>query len=229
MPPNLRPFYDTGLLCWLLGIRNSRELATHPLRGSIFESFVLSELAKARRNRTETPGLHFWRDNNGNEVDVIAEVGLRLMPIEMPAFRFVVVVAAPSTGRDPLIGTPTMKSASSRCVRQTAMKPTSTTATQATSDDDAPKLTQTDLDHARYRLGGQSVNRTEWQTAVRARTGKHRVNIMLDLPIVEHFKALAGERDYQTLINDTLRRVIESEHLETDLRRIIREELEAHG
>jgi len=107
------------------------------------------------------------------------------------------------------------------------MKPTSTTETPATSDD-APKLTQADFDRARYRLGDQPISRTEWQTAVRARTGKLRVNIMLDTPIVEHFKAMAGERGYQTLINDTLRRVIESEHLEIDLRRIIREELEAH-
>jgi uncharacterized protein (DUF4415 family) len=51
------------------------------------------------------------------------------------------------------------------------------------------------------------------------------IDIMLDTPIVEHFKALAGDRGYQTLINDTLRRAIESEHLEADLRRIIREEL----
>lgn len=76
-------FYDTGLLCWLLGIRNSGELTTHPLRGNIFESFVVSELVKARRNRAEPVGLYFWRDNNGNEVDVIVEVGPRLMPIEI--------------------------------------------------------------------------------------------------------------------------------------------------
>ncbi len=48
---------------------------------------------------------------------------------------------------------------------------------------------------------------------------------MLDAPIVEHFKALAGSRGYQTLINDSLRRVIETGHLEADLRRVIREEL----
>ena len=51
---------------------------------------------------------------------------------------------------------------------------------------------------------------------------------MLDTPIVEHFKAMAGERGYQTIINDTLRRVIETGILEADLRRIIREEL-AHN
>ena len=74
------------------------------------------------------------------------------------------------------------------------MKQTSTTETPAISDDDAPRLTQADLVSARYRVGLQDVNRVDWQTAVRARVGKRRINIMLDAPIVDHFKALAGER-----------------------------------
>ena len=107
------------------------------------------------------------------------------------------------------------------------MKPTSSTETQDTFDDDAPKLRQADFERGRLRVGGQDVSRAEWQAAVRARVSKQRITIMLDGPIVEHFKALAGERGYQTLINDTLRRMIESEHLEADLRRIIREEIHA--
>jgi uncharacterized protein (DUF4415 family) len=107
------------------------------------------------------------------------------------------------------------------------MKPTSSTETQDIFDDDAPKLTQADFDRGRLRIGGQDVSRADWQGAVRARVSKQRINIMLDVPIVEHFKALAGERGYQTLINETLRRLIESEHLEADLRRIIREEMRA--
>lgn len=91
--------------------------------------------------------------------------------------------------------------------------------------DDAPKLTQGDFEKARYRVGMKDVSRADWQAAVRARVGKQRINIMLDAPIVEHFKALAGDRGYQTLINDTLRRVIEAGHIEADLRRVIREEL----
>lgn len=105
------------------------------------------------------------------------------------------------------------------------MKPTSITKTQVISDDDAPKLTQANFDQARFRLDQKEVSRAEWQLAVRARVAKLRINIMLDAPIVEHFKALAGDRGYQTLINDTLRRVIESGHIEADLRRVIREEL----
>jgi predicted AAA+ superfamily ATPase len=76
-------FYDTGLLCWLLGLQSVEQLATHPLRGSIFETFVVSELVKRRLNHGERASLYFWRDSNGIEVDVIAEVGSKLMPIEI--------------------------------------------------------------------------------------------------------------------------------------------------
>lgn len=97
--------------------------------------------------------------------------------------------------------------------------------TSNAASDEAPKLEQADFDRAKLRVTGRDVSRAEWQTAVRARVGKQRINIMLDAPIVEHFKALAGNRGYQTLINDSLRRVIETGHLEADLRRVIREEL----
>lgn len=108
------------------------------------------------------------------------------------------------------------------------MKQNSSTKTPVISNDvgdDAPKLTQENFDSAKLRVAGRDVNRAEWQTAAHARVGKQRINIMLDAPIIEHFKALAGNRGYQTLINDSLRRVIETGHLEADLRRVIREEL----
>jgi hypothetical protein len=76
-------FYDTGLLCWLLGIQESAQLATHPLRGSIFETFIVSELKKSRFNRADYTVFYFWRDSNGNEVDVIIDIGTQLMPIEI--------------------------------------------------------------------------------------------------------------------------------------------------
>ncbi len=109
------------------------------------------------------------------------------------------------------------------------MKRTSTTKMSATSDDDAPKLTQAHFDRARFRVGGRDVNRAEWQSAVRARVGKQRISIMLDTPVVEHYKAVAGERGYQTLINDTLRRAVEGEHFVADMRSAIREELTRLG
>ncbi len=76
-------FYDAGLVCWLLGIREPGQLATHPLRGSIFETLIISELVKTSLNAGERPIFHFWRDSNGNEVDVIAYVGTKLIPIEI--------------------------------------------------------------------------------------------------------------------------------------------------
>lgn len=76
-------FYDTGLLCWLLGIQEPGQLATHPLRGNLFETLVVSELIKAYFNQGERAPLYFWRDSNGNEVDVIADTGGQLRPIEI--------------------------------------------------------------------------------------------------------------------------------------------------
>jgi len=106
------------------------------------------------------------------------------------------------------------------------MKQTSSTVMPGTSDE-APRLTQADFDRAKFKVSGQEASKSEWQSAVRTKIGKQRINIMLDAPIVEHFKALAGERGYQTLINDTLRRAVAGERLEADLRAIIREELRA--
>lgn len=76
-------FYDVGLACWLLGIREPGQLMSHPLRGNIFETLIVSELVKSRLNTGEKTAFHFWRDSNGNEIDIIADVGLKLMPIEI--------------------------------------------------------------------------------------------------------------------------------------------------
>ena len=66
-------FYDTGLVCWLLGIRSPEQLRSHPLRGPIFETWVVSEVAKQRVHRGEQGGLSFYRDRNGAEADLILQ------------------------------------------------------------------------------------------------------------------------------------------------------------
>ena len=66
-------FHDTGLACWLLGIREPAHLRSHPLRGPIFETWVISEIVKQRANRGEGRGLSFYRDRNGAEVDLVIE------------------------------------------------------------------------------------------------------------------------------------------------------------
>ncbi len=66
-------FFDTGLVCWLLGIRDPGQLRSHPLRGAVFETWVVAEAAKLRNNHGLTRGLSFYRDRNGAEVDLVIE------------------------------------------------------------------------------------------------------------------------------------------------------------
>lgn len=76
-------FFDTGLLCYLLGIARVQDLAHHSMRGAIFESFVLSELVKRRLHRARPLNLYFWQDKTGREVDCLIEQGERLLPLEI--------------------------------------------------------------------------------------------------------------------------------------------------
>jgi predicted AAA+ superfamily ATPase len=75
-------FYDSGLVCWLLGIRAPEQLRSHPLRGAIFESWVVSEIAKHRVNRGESGGLSFYRDRDAAEADLVIEYADRLTLVE---------------------------------------------------------------------------------------------------------------------------------------------------
>lgn len=75
-------FYDTGLACWLIGIRTPQQLRTHPLRGAIFETWVVSEVVKHRLNRGETRRLFFYRNRDGAEVDLVIEHPSRLTLVE---------------------------------------------------------------------------------------------------------------------------------------------------
>lgn len=66
-------FIDTGIACWLLGIRTAEQLRSHPLRGAMFESWVVGECLKQREARGEKAGLYFYRDSHQLEVDVLLE------------------------------------------------------------------------------------------------------------------------------------------------------------
>ena len=76
-------FIDTGLASLLLEIQNETQLRNHPLRGALFESFVVSELLKHRYNNVQTNNLYFFRDNIGNEVDILFDQGIEINPIEI--------------------------------------------------------------------------------------------------------------------------------------------------
>lgn len=75
-------FFDTGLLCWLLGIREPEQLRVHPLRGPIFETWVVSEIAKRCQHCDAPYRLSFYRDRDGAEIDLIADRASRLALIE---------------------------------------------------------------------------------------------------------------------------------------------------
>lgn len=76
-------FYDTGLAAWLLGIQNESQLMLHPQRGAIFETWIVSELLKSCYNIGLPSNLFFWRDNTGNEVDIIIDKGEVMEPLEI--------------------------------------------------------------------------------------------------------------------------------------------------
>lgn len=76
-------FLDTGLLCYLLRIREPEDIPAHAMKGAIFETLVLSELYKAFAHRGEVPPLYFWRDQTGHEVDVVLDTGKKLVPVEI--------------------------------------------------------------------------------------------------------------------------------------------------
>ena len=78
-------FYDTGLLCYILRVKSIDELATHPLKGAVFENWVIAEQVKQYYNRAEEVPLYFWRDQHGHEVDLVVDNGqfLELIEIKM--------------------------------------------------------------------------------------------------------------------------------------------------
>ncbi len=78
-------FTDVGLLCFLLGIRTPDQVSRDPLVGGIFENLVVIECLKARYNRGEPSDLWFFRDSNGNEVDLVWREGAHFAAAEIKA------------------------------------------------------------------------------------------------------------------------------------------------
>lgn len=74
-------FLDSGLVCHLLGIRSAKELRHHPLRGSIFESWVAAEIFKVATHRGVDPWMHHYRAA-GTEVDLVVDTGAGLILTE---------------------------------------------------------------------------------------------------------------------------------------------------
>lgn len=76
-------FIDVGLASFLLGIEKQKHLEYHPLRGQLFEYFVIAEMLKKRYNQGKNSNLYFFRDHIGNEVDVLIDQGEIQVPVEI--------------------------------------------------------------------------------------------------------------------------------------------------
>lgn len=75
-------FYDTGLALSLMGVETAEQLRYHPFRGNLFENLIVVEFLKRRYNSGKGSNLFFWRDNTGNEIDLIID-GMTPIPIEI--------------------------------------------------------------------------------------------------------------------------------------------------
>ena len=67
-------FYDTGLACHLLNIREENQLQSHFMRGSLFENMMIIELVKLFANEGREAPIYFWRDKTGHEIDCLIEM-----------------------------------------------------------------------------------------------------------------------------------------------------------
>lgn len=76
-------FYDVGIASYLLGIRKVEHLQNHPLSGFLFENLVVIEALKQNFNHNAHHQFYFYRDTTGNEVDLVVDRGIELLPIEI--------------------------------------------------------------------------------------------------------------------------------------------------
>lgn len=75
-------FYDVGLLCYLLNVDMS-SLQQHPLRGGVFENFIINEFIKTKFNTHRVPDFYFFRDSSGHEVDLVYEEKGKVYGVEI--------------------------------------------------------------------------------------------------------------------------------------------------
>ncbi|NNN21584.1 MAG: ATP-binding protein [Acidimicrobiales bacterium] len=76
-------FTDVGLAAFLVGIHNSDQLKTHPLRGNLYENLIVTEVLKGAFNKGVRPELYFFRDSTGNEIDLVVQIAGRWIPVEI--------------------------------------------------------------------------------------------------------------------------------------------------
>lgn len=78
-------FYDTGFLCYLLGIESEAQYMSSTLRGAIFENMAISELMKGQFNQGRIPDVYFYRERSGKEVDAMVRTAAGIHLYEVKA------------------------------------------------------------------------------------------------------------------------------------------------
>jgi uncharacterized protein len=76
-------FYDTGVACSLLGIREQEQVNLHYMKGSLFENLILNEFIKRSYNRGDNRQPYYWQDNHGKEIDCLLVNGERITAVEI--------------------------------------------------------------------------------------------------------------------------------------------------
>lgn len=76
-------FYDTGLVCYLTKWSSPEVAESGAMSGALLENFAVSEMAKSYQNAGKEPFLHYYRDRDAKEIDVIIEGDGKLCPIEI--------------------------------------------------------------------------------------------------------------------------------------------------
>ena len=78
-------FYDSGLVCYLLGLSSPQDVFLSSFRGNLFESMVMSEIKKYNMNYRKGRDIYFWKDRRGLEIDLIFEKNETIYATEIKA------------------------------------------------------------------------------------------------------------------------------------------------
>ncbi len=76
-------FYDTGVACSLLGIRDDNQVNLHYMKGALFENLIINEFIKRSFHRGENRQPYFWQDSHGKEIDCLLVSGDEVTPVEI--------------------------------------------------------------------------------------------------------------------------------------------------
>ena len=90
-------FLDTGLVCFLTGLKTPEALLDSAMLGPMFETLCFGQLVRSYAHRGYQADLYFYRDHTGKEVDFVIPVGEKLelfeakwaeqLPAELPGFK----------------------------------------------------------------------------------------------------------------------------------------------